>query len=66
MNYRIRPLSGPELVMVGALILAETERLADRIGRADAQALEDQARQLKAQRSILQGLLAYLTGATER
>ena len=66
MNYRIRPLSGPELVMVGALILDETERLADRIGRADAQALEDQARQLKAQRSILQGLLAYLTGATER
>lgn len=66
MNYRILRLSGPELVMVGALILDETERLADRIGRADAQALEDQARQLKAQRSILQGLLAYLTGATER
>ena len=66
MNYRILRMSGQELVMLGALILDETERLADRIGRAEARAQEDQARQLKARRSILQGLLAYLTGATER
>jgi hypothetical protein len=65
-GYRLVRLSGPELVMLGAIILGEIERVTESLSRAEAHALEDQARQLKAQRSILQGLLAYLTGATER